>query len=126
MEPVAVANILAAGAILLGLALVLIRIFRGPDAPDRVLGVNAFGVLVVLLICVCQFIAGRPDFLDLALLYVLLNFIVSVALLWFFHAADQKGGGEGQRDARSALHDEDSAGSASEPSPRLRSGPTEE
>ena len=118
MELAATANAIAAAAILLALALVLIRIFLGPDTPDRVLGANAFGVLVVLLICVYQFLDGRPDFLDLALLYVLLNFIVSVALLWFLHSADQKGeGGAGQRDAQRALH---------EPSSRPQPKPAED
>ncbi len=122
MELAATANTIAAGAILIALALTLIRIFRGPDAPDRVLGANAFGVLIVLLICVYQFIAGRPDFLDLALLYVLLNFIVSAALLWFFHAADLKGEGAGRRDARRVLGEASAA--SGEPSPRP--GPTED
>ena len=118
MELAATANAIAAGAILLAMPLALIRIFLGPDTPDRVLGANAFGVLVVLLICVYQFIDGRPDFLDLALLYVLLNFIVSVALLWFLHAADQKWEGAGRRDAQRALHED-----FPEPSPEPSSPP---
>jgi multicomponent Na+:H+ antiporter subunit F len=42
-----------------------------------------FGTKTVLLICVVGFITGRTDFLDLALLYSLMNFIGMVALLRF-------------------------------------------
>ena len=52
---------------------------------DRVLALNMFGTKTVLLICVVVFLMDpiRTDFLDLALLYSLMNFIGIVALLRF-------------------------------------------
>jgi len=64
--------------------LVLVRLFLGPTLYDRVLALNAFGTLAVLMISVVGFLFGRPDFLDIALLYALLNFIGTIAILKFF------------------------------------------
>ncbi len=75
---------LGAIAILIAMALVLWRLFSGPTLYDRVLAVNSFGTLAVLLIAVLGFLAGRPDFLDIALLYALINFVGTIAILKFF------------------------------------------
>ncbi|EMI18580.1 multiple resistance and pH regulation protein F [Rhodopirellula maiorica SM1] len=70
-------------AILVTMSLALVRAMFGPTVFDRVLALNAFGTKTVLLICVVDFMTGRDDFLDLALLYSLMNFIGMVALLRF-------------------------------------------
>lgn len=70
-------------AILVTMILALIRAMLGPTVFDRVLALNMFGTKTVLLICVIGFLTGRTDFLDLALLYSLMNFIGMVALLRF-------------------------------------------
>ena len=71
-------------SILISFILVLVRLFLGPTLYDRVLALNAFGTLAVLMISVVGFLFGRPDFLDIALLYALLNFIGTIAILKFF------------------------------------------
>jgi multicomponent Na+:H+ antiporter subunit F len=71
--------------------LALIRALKGPTVYDRVLAVNMFGTKTVLLIAVIGFLTGRPDFLDLGLVYVLINFIGTIAILKFVefgHFAD--------------------------------------
>ena len=70
-------------AILVTMSLALIRAMLGPTVFDRVLALNMFGTKTVLLICVVGFMTKRTDFLDLALLYSLMNFIGMVALLRF-------------------------------------------
>lgn len=76
--------VIAALAILVAMALVLIRLIKGPTLYDRVLAVNSFGTHTVLLIGVVGFSNGRPDFLDIALLYALINFVGTIAILKFF------------------------------------------
>ena len=71
-------------SIVISFILVLVRLFLGPTLYDRVLALNAFGTLAVLMISVVGFLFGRPDFLDIALLYALLNFIGTIAILKFF------------------------------------------
>jgi len=76
--------IVAAIAIFIGMVLVLVRLFVGPTLYDRVLALNSFGTHTVLFIGVLGFLTGRPDFLDIALLYALINFIGTIAILKFF------------------------------------------
>lgn len=73
-----------AAAILVAMALALARLYAGPSLYDRALAANSFGTKTVLLIGVMGFVTGRPDFLDIALLYALLNFIGTIAVLKFF------------------------------------------
>ena len=74
----------AAVALLIAMLLTLARLFMGPSLYDRTLAVNAFGTKTVLLIGVMGFLSGRPDFLDVALIYALINFIGTIAILKFF------------------------------------------
>lgn len=74
----------AAIALIIGMVLVLIRLFAGPTVYDRVMAVNLFGSHTVLFIGVLGFLTGRPDFLDIALLYALINFVGTIAVLKFF------------------------------------------
>ena len=67
--------------ILITMVLALVRAFLGPTVFDRILAVNMFGTKTVLLISVLGFMAGRPEFLDIALVYALMNFIAIIAVL---------------------------------------------
>lgn len=67
----------------LALGLTLIRTLIGPTLYDRVLAVNSFGTKTVLLLGLLGFYMGRPDFLDLAILYALINFVATIAVLKF-------------------------------------------
>ncbi|HEY5739767.1 MAG TPA: monovalent cation/H+ antiporter complex subunit F [Gammaproteobacteria bacterium] len=71
-------------AILLVMLLALIRAKMGPTIYDRILAVNVFGTKTVLLITVVGFLFGRPDFLDIALVYALINFISVIGVLRYF------------------------------------------
>ena len=73
-------------ATLITMALALIRAVLGTSVYDRVLAVNMFGTKTVLLLAVIAFLYGRPDFLDLALAYALINFIGVLAVLEFFRS----------------------------------------
>ncbi len=86
-------------ALIATMALALLRAILGPTVYDRVLAVNMLGTKTVLLLSVIAFLFGRPDFLDLALAYALINFIGVLAVLEFFRsraerrAADRGAGG---------------------------------
>ncbi len=71
-------------AIFIAMSLALVRAFVGPSLYDRVLAGNSFGTKTVLLIGVMGFLTGRPDFLDIAILYALINFAATIAILRFF------------------------------------------
>jgi multicomponent Na+:H+ antiporter subunit F len=74
----------AAVALLVALGLMLARAVLGPTVFDRVLAMNTIGTLAVLLLAVLGFLTGRPEFLDLAIVYGLLNIVGTIAVLKFF------------------------------------------
>lgn len=80
----------AAIAILVTMALALARALAGPSIYDRVLAVNTFGTKTVLLLALLAYLSGRPDFLDLALTYALINFIGVLAVLEFFRSKTRR------------------------------------
>ena len=84
-------------ALLVTMALTLWRTLLGPSLFDRLLAVNSFGTKTVLLIAVYGFMTGRPDFLDIGLVYALINFLGTIAVLKFFEY-DDLGSGEYQED----------------------------
>ncbi len=78
----------AAAGIILSMVLALLRALLGPTVYDRVLALNMFGTKTVLLIAVLGFLGGRPDFLDLAIVYALINVIATIAVLKLFEVGD--------------------------------------
>ena len=74
----------AAIALLVAMVMALARAFLGPSLFDRVLAINSFGTKILLLIGVLGFLTERPEFMDIALLYALVNFIGTIAVLKFF------------------------------------------
>ncbi|WP_239017263.1 monovalent cation/H+ antiporter complex subunit F [Seongchinamella sediminis] len=77
-------------AILVTMILALVRALRGPSVYDRVLAVNMFGTKTALLLAVLAFLFNRPDFLDLALAYALINLVGVLAVLEFIQTKPRK------------------------------------
>ena len=82
-------------ATLITMAMALGRALLGPTIYDRLLAANMFGTKTVLLLSVVAFLYGRPDFLDLALVYALINFIGVIAVLEFIR---ERAGSESTED----------------------------
>ena len=75
--------IVTLAAVLITMFLALLRAGWGPTVFDRILALNMLGTKTVLLILVVGFLTQRPEFIDLSLLYALMNFIGMVAVLRF-------------------------------------------
>ena len=69
--------IAASAAVIVAMALTLTRAMLGPTIYDRILAVNLFGTKALLLIAIMGFLTDRPEFLDIALVYALINFIAT-------------------------------------------------
>jgi multicomponent Na+:H+ antiporter subunit F len=78
----------AATAILAALVLAIVRAVKGPTVFDRVLAGNSIGTLALLLLATVGFLTGRPEWLDIAITYGLLNLIGTIAILKFFRHGD--------------------------------------
>jgi len=94
--------LIASIAILVTMGLAIVRALLGPSVYDRVLAVNMFGTKTALLLSVVAFLYGRPDFLDLALAYALINFVGVLAVLEFFQKRSVSESDEEAADGSSA------------------------
>ena len=74
-------------AILVVMIMAIIRAVMGPTLYDRILAVNMFGTKTVLLISLLGFVMGRPEFLDIAIVYALINFISVIGVLHYSDAS---------------------------------------
>ncbi|MDP2618666.1 MAG: monovalent cation/H+ antiporter complex subunit F [Hyphomicrobiales bacterium] len=84
----------AAIAVLVAIALAVVRALKGPTVFDRALGANAVGNGAILLLALYGFMTDRPEFLDIGILYALLNVIGTLAVLKFFRYRDLGYAGE--------------------------------
>ena len=78
----------ASVSLLLALTLIIARAILGPSVFDRTQAVNTAGTVAMLLLAVVGFLTERPDFLDIAIIYGLLNVIGTIAVLKYFRHGD--------------------------------------
>lgn len=71
-------------ALIVAAILILCRLLLGPTLYDRVLAVNSFGSKTVVLLAMMGFVTERPEWLDIAIAYALINFVGTIAILKFF------------------------------------------
>lgn len=79
---------IASIAVLVALALAVFRALAGPTMFDRVLAANTIGTSAILILALFGFLTGRPEFLDIGILYALLNLIGTLAVLKYFRHGD--------------------------------------
>jgi len=84
-------------ALLVTLTLALARAVLGPNVFDRLQAANSIGTIAMLLLALFGFLNGRPEFLDLALVYGLLNVVGVIAVLKFLRQGDLGAGGESSK-----------------------------
>ncbi len=72
----------AVGFILLAI-LMLYRAIAGPTTQDRLLAVNVLGTNTVVILALLAAGLDEPWFLDIALIYALLNFLMAIAISKF-------------------------------------------
>ena len=78
-------NLAAAFFVIVSMVMMLGRLLGGPTLYDCLLAVNSFGTKTILFLCVFCFVIDRPDGVDIAILYSLMNFIATIAVLKFFN-----------------------------------------
>nr|WP_321112645.1 monovalent cation/H+ antiporter complex subunit F [Halorussus salinisoli] len=68
------------------MALTLLLVYRaavGPTTQDRVVAINAIGTTTVVVIALVAGALDEPGFLDIALVYAMLNFMLSLGVARF-------------------------------------------
>ncbi len=72
---------ITAAFLLIGLFMVLVRAIAGPTVYDRMLAVNVVGTKTILFVTLLGYISGRTEFIDMAIVYALVSFITTIAIL---------------------------------------------
>ena len=71
-------------ALAVAVLIAVVRATLGPTAFDRVLAANSIGTMAILGIALDGFVMGRPEFIDISILYTIINFIGTLAVLKLF------------------------------------------
>jgi len=58
--------------------LCLYRTIVGPTVPDRIVAVNVIATCTIVIHVLIAFIGNQPMFVDIAMTYALLNFLVTL------------------------------------------------
>lgn len=70
--------------LLASMMLIIFRAIKGPSIYDRMLAVNVFGTVTVVLLVLLGYFFKYLETLDIALVYALINFITTLAYLKYF------------------------------------------
>lgn len=60
--------------------LCLYRAVKGPSAPDRVVAINVIGTKTLVILVLFAFIYGRTLYIDVAIVYALINFLSTLTI----------------------------------------------
>lgn len=58
----------------------LYRIIKGPTIPDRMVGIDIFGILVVGICAIISIETGKSFILDIGIAWIILSFIGTLTL----------------------------------------------
>ena len=86
--------LVASIAVIITMAMALVRAVKGPTEYDRMLAANAFGTKTVLLLALAGHALEWNSYLDVALLYALVNFVGTIAVMRFFERCGESSGQE--------------------------------
>lgn len=73
---------------ILSIIMVLIRLWKGPDLPDRVVAFELLAFIALGIILLVMVITGRREYLDIVIIISLVVFIATVAVSKFITKRD--------------------------------------
>ena len=79
-EYASAAMVLGAAVVVVLTVAVLYRVVAGPTTHDRVVAINVIGTSTVIIIAFVAAGLDRPEYLDIAIVYAVLNFVLSLAV----------------------------------------------
>ena len=76
------------GFLLLAIVIALIRVIKGPTAPDRVVGLDTINTIVVAGMVIFGAITQNIIYIDVAIIYALLSFISTLFIAKYLEGGD--------------------------------------
>jgi multicomponent Na+:H+ antiporter subunit F len=82
------AYLIALGVIFLSVIMSIIRIVKGPTAPDRVVGIDTVNTLIIVGMIIFGISAGLVIYIDVAIVYAFLSFISTLFIAKYLEGGD--------------------------------------
>ncbi len=76
------------GALLLATIMAIVRVIKGPTAPDRVVGLDTINTLVVIGMVVFGLATSSAIYIDVAIVYALLSFISTLFIAKYLEGGE--------------------------------------
>ncbi len=75
-------------ALLLCSIMAMIRVIRGPTAPDRIVGLDTINTIVIVLMIVFGAAFNEVIYIDVAIVYALLSFVTTLFIAKYLEGGD--------------------------------------
>ena len=76
------------GLLVLAIVISLIRVIKGPTAPDRIVGLDTINTIVIVGMVIFGFISGSVIYIDVAIVYALLSFISTLFIAKYLEGGE--------------------------------------
>lgn len=67
---------------------IMVRVFRGPSVPDRLIALDGIGVMLISAIALISILFDTPFFIDVILLIAIMSFIGTVSFSKFIERGE--------------------------------------
>jgi multicomponent Na+:H+ antiporter subunit F len=75
-------------ALLISIAMAMIRVIKGPTAPDRIVGLDTINTIVIVGMVVFGTAFNEIIYIDVAIVYALLSFISTLFIAKYLEGGD--------------------------------------
>ena len=79
---------IALGFLLLAILIAIIRVVKGPTAPDRVVGLDTINTVVIVAMVIFGAATGNVIYIDVAIIYALLSFISTLFIAKYLEGGE--------------------------------------
>ena len=76
------------GFLILAIVIALIRVIKGPTAPDRIVGLDTINTIVIVSMVIFGFVTGAVIYIDVAIVYALLSFISTLFIAKYLEGGE--------------------------------------
>jgi len=70
------------------IVMAMIRVIRGPTAPDRVVGLDTINTIVIVSMVIFGAAFGEIIYIDVAIVYALLSFVTTLFIAKYLEGGD--------------------------------------
>jgi len=76
------------GLLFLSIVMAIIRVIKGPTAPDRVVGLDTINTIIIVSMVIYGFAVGSVIYIDVAIVYALLSFISTLFIAKYLEGGE--------------------------------------